>query len=105
MSDLVKRLREAARTGKPGCWNMLATSELNAAADRIEELEAQLPLPAKVELMDAVEELTFELEQVRAATAPERQQFAVVAVTECGAVSMTFLENALMRPGTYPLYL
>jgi hypothetical protein len=35
-ADLIARLREAAATGKPGCWNMLATSELYAAADSLE---------------------------------------------------------------------
>jgi hypothetical protein len=42
---------------------------------RIAELEAQLPSPAKAELMVAVEELTFEIERLRAA--PARQMLTV----------------------------
>jgi hypothetical protein len=40
--DLVKRLREAARTGKPDGWTMLAVSEWNDAANVIESLQREL---------------------------------------------------------------
>jgi uncharacterized protein with von Willebrand factor type A (vWA) domain len=41
IEELVKRLREAARTGKPDGWTMLAVSEWNDAADVIEALQTE----------------------------------------------------------------
>lgn len=44
MSDIVERLREAARLGKPDGHMMLATSELYSAADEIERLRTDYVL-------------------------------------------------------------
>lgn len=52
-AELIARFREAAATGKPGCWNMLATSELYAAADLMEAQAQQLKNQLDLE-MDAL---------------------------------------------------
>lgn len=59
IDELVKRLREAARTGKPDGWTMLAVSEWNDAADVIEFLQRE-----NKTLKEALEDMALEMKEV-----------------------------------------
>lgn len=101
---ILRRYEKTARErgyamGKAAGNNELTQAQELLTAERRAHAETNTALTAEITRLEA------QLAAAAPVAVPDRQQFAVVAVTECGAVSMTFLENALMRPGTYALYL